>query len=61
MNKSNDFKAHKCIQNNINIDDVAYLCYKIGKEIWGEDHFIELMEITKPQVQSNHHLTQTVA
>ena len=61
MNKSNDCKAHKCIQNNINIDDVAYLCYKIGKEIWGEDHFLELMEITKPQVQSNHHLTQTVA
>lgn len=61
MNKSNDFKAHKCIQNNINIDDVAYICYKIGKEIWGEDHFLELMEITKPQVQSNHHLTQTVA
>ncbi|MBO5636280.1 MAG: hypothetical protein J5906_01980 [Acidaminococcaceae bacterium] len=61
MNKTNDFKAHKCTQNNINIDDVAYLCYKIGKEIWGEDHFLELMEITKPQVQSNHHLTQTVA
>ena len=60
MNKTNDFKAHKCTQNNINIDDVAYLCYKIGKEIWGEDHFLELMEITKPQVQSNHHLTQTV-
>lgn len=61
MNKSNDFKAHKCIQNNINIEDVANLCYKIGKEIWGEDHFLELMEITKPQVQPNHHLTQTVA
>lgn len=61
MNKTNDFKAHKCTQNNINIDDVAYLCYKIGKEIWGEDHFLELMEIAKPQVQSNHHLTQTVA
>ena len=52
MNKSNEFKAHNCVQKTINIDDVANLCYKIGKEIW---------EITKPQVQPNHHLTQTVA
>lgn len=61
MNNSNDCKIHKCIPNNITIDDVAHLCYKIGTEIWGEDHFLEMMEISKPPVQPTLQVKQGVA
>ena len=61
MNKSNDFKTNILEPKKINIDDVAYLCYKIGKEIWGEDHFLELMEITKPPDRSTLQVNQGVA
>lgn len=61
MNKSNDFKAHKCVPKNINIDDVAYLCYKIGKEIWGEERFLKMMEISKPPIQPTLQVKHGVA
>ncbi len=48
-------KERSC--QTITVDDVANLALKIGTEIWGEKHFLELMGVSNNPSQPTAHLT----